>query len=174
MVLVMLLTLSMVGLGVFSFNSKNANADTIFAVTNGAEIRLDGNNGMRFVTEVSKSKIKTLKETYEGAKIEYGTFVMPADFLEAGSENYKGEATIGAFFGEGAIFCWGKKVEGKQQVIHIPALLSVQEEGEVDLIKGSVVGIKDANLAREYTGIAYIKVTPVDGEQIYELATAQE
>ena len=64
MVLVMLLTLSMVGLGVFSFNSKNANADTIFAVTNGAEIRLDGNNGMRFVTEVSKSKIKTLKETY--------------------------------------------------------------------------------------------------------------
>ena len=174
MVLVMLLTLSMVGLGVFSFNSKNANADTIFAVTNGAEIRLDGNNGMRFVTEVSKSKIKTLKETYEGAKIEYGTFVMPADFLEAGSENYKGEATIGAFFGEGAIFCWGKKVEGKQQVIHIPALLSVQEEGDVDLIKGSVVGIKDANLAREYTGIAYIKVTPVDGEPIYELATAQE
>ena len=50
--LVAILTLSMVGLGVFSSNSKHANAETSFVVRDSAELRVDDvTNGMRFVTE---------------------------------------------------------------------------------------------------------------------------
>ena len=113
----------------------------------GAAIRLNDKNGIRFYTKVDIDKIAQLRT--DGATVEIGTIIAPADLLD----------------GEELTFDTEKKL-----MVEYPSA-SYYNDGEFEGVVGSIVSIKEStaanvksgNIARDFVGRGYIKVTK-DGE----------
>ncbi len=136
-----------------------------FSMVEGASIRVSTDqtnpqNGIRFTAEISKAEFDSWKE---GKTVEAGTFVMPYSYWANGAIN-----EYNCFDPDEAKYWWegnGTEKGDKKTIIHIPA--SVTSEAKVSRtgsgemvyqVNGSVVNIKDANLARKYIGVSYLKV----------------
>ena len=139
----------------YSFKGDVTTSGVDLAVTanmkSGAAIRLTNGNGLRFITAFDADKIAELQGL--GATVELGTLIAPKDLLgendltfDLDSSNYvnvKYEA-----IGENGAYSWHKDVAGQ--------------------IAGSIVGIKESgttfsaengNIARDFVGRGYVKVT---------------
>ena len=121
----------------------------------GAAIRLTNGNGLRFITVFDTDKIAELQGL--GATVELGTLIAPKDLLGGndltfGLNSSEYVDVKYAATGENGAYSWHKDVAGQ--------------------IAGSIVGIKESNtsystengnIAREFVGRGYIKVT-LDGK----------
>lgn len=131
-----------------------AKADEIMIATQaGAGVRLDNPTGLRFESRVNKDLYD--KAVANGAEITTGTIILPTDYLtEYGLNN--------ANFNKYNLDVLGIKY------------LDVVNEGWVNKdtaetdgyykYYGSIVGIKEANLDREFSGIGYVTVKTDNGE----------
>ena len=119
----------------------------------GAAIRLSPANGLRFCTVFDAEKIAQLQAL--GATVELGTLIAPKDLLgdgdltfdldESSYINVKYEATD-----DNGAYSW--------------------RDGENGMIAGSIINVnEDSNIAREYIGRGYVKVT-LDGKTVISYA----
>ena len=102
----------------------------------GAEIRLSEVKGIRFVTKLDATKIADLRA--EGATVEYGTLIAPKDLLDGADLTFGLDAS---------------------KYVDVPYKADEWHLGVEGQIAGSLVEIKDTNIAREFVGRAYVKVT---------------
>ena len=102
----------------------------------GAAIRLSEQKGIRFVTQLDADKIAELKA--DGYTVEYGTLIAP--------KNYLGTSELTFDLGKG-------------KYVDVPYKANQWHMGVDGQIAGSLVTIKDENIAREFVGRAYVKVT---------------
>ncbi|MGN0173764.1 MAG: alpha/beta hydrolase family protein [Acutalibacteraceae bacterium] len=122
--------------------------DPLYVETNmkkGASIRLSDNNGIRFYTQVDTNAIDAL--IADGATVELGTLIAPADLLDGNELNFNIEK--------------GKYVDVKYNID-----LGYYENNNTFV--GSIVNIKETNtafntekgnIARPFVGRGYVKVT---------------
>ena len=117
-------------------------------MVNGASIRLTNGNGLRFYTMVDSAKIAELQSL--GATVELGTLIAPKDLLGEDDLTFESSKYIDVKYEaiEDGAYYWHKDVEGQ--------------------IAGSIVNIKESNtsfstangnIAREFVGRGYVKVT---------------
>ena len=139
-----------------------------FTMIDGAQIRLDGNNGMRFAGQMSEADFNKISGAYE--TLEYGVFIMPEFYLAKGELNYAN--TFG-----GEKYFWGEDVTSKGEgdaktyrIIHMASDATTDAELDGYLVRGSVVDVKKQNLATTYVACAYIKATPAEGDVEYKFA----
>lgn len=119
-------------------SSLAVNGETYDAVTvnidqlSGAQMRLNNVNGLRFLSEVDTSDITNL--TDKSIEIyEIGTKIAPSDYF---TDSSKTESSF----------------------LFVKASGFYKEEADKCTIAGSIVAIKDQNLAREFSGQGYLKV----------------
>ena len=124
--------------------------DFLVAV-NGASIRLDSPSGLRFASKVNVEKLAYLEKIFGKATV--GTLIAPADYVEAAGEFTKEAldalnktvAYVDVAF-EGAYF----KGDGGFDV------------GNDSYVVGSIVNIREQNIAREFAGATYVSFTVGD------------
>ena len=115
---------------------------------NGAAIRLNEMNGIRFSTIVNTEKLDELKAV-EGNTVELGTLIAPADLV---TDELTHEMAAGNF-------------------VDIP--YKSKEFFEENTFVGSIVAIKTENYGRAFIGRGYVKVT--NGEEVtYYYATQND
>ena len=147
----------------YSFKGDVTTSGVDLAVTanmkSGAAIRLTNGNGLRFITAFDADKIARLQEL--GATVELGTLIAPKDLL---GEN---DLTFGLDS--------SKYVDVKYEAKNADSSYIWHDNDNGDnagQIAGSIVGIKESNtsystengnIAREFVGRGYIKVT-LDGK----------
>ncbi len=139
-------------------------------VMDGPEVRVDGNNGMRFMAKMSKTDYEKVVGAYDS--VEFGVIIMP--------EYYLGLAGVGAIdyesvFGANAKFAWDMDTAfdgAKYNVIHMNSNASEYDETTMS-VKGSVVEMKPENLATAYVANVYAKATKGDVVE-YKFATMAE
>ena len=102
----------------------------------GAEIRLSEVKGIRFVTKLDATKIADLRA--EGATVEYGTLIAPENLLNGAELTFDLD---------------------ESKYVDVPYKAEEWHKGVEGQIAGSLVEIKDTNIAREFVGRAYVKVT---------------
>ena len=102
----------------------------------GAAIRLNEQKGIRFVTKLDSDKIAELRA--EGATVEYGTLIAPKDLLDGADLTFGLDAS---------------------KYVDVPYKAEEWHLGVEGQIAGSLVTIMDENIAREFIGRAYVKVT---------------
>lgn len=102
----------------------------------GAEIRLSEVKGIRFVTKLDATKIADLRA--EGATVEYGTLIAPENLLNGAELTFDLD---------------------ESKYVDVPYKSDEWHLGVEGQIAGSLVEIKDTNIAREFVGRAYVKVT---------------
>lgn len=123
----------------------------------GASIRLNDQNGIRFYTVVDKDRITELKDA--GCKVEMGTLIAPLDYLTATDLNF----ALGT----------GRYIDVKYDSE------SYYEEDDFSGIVGSIISIKEStngntltgNVARKFVGRGYVKVTDSNGNSQISYAT---
>ena len=144
----------------------SATTDTAW-LENGASVRYLGEgNGLRFTMQIAESAFD------ENAT--YGILIAPEDYLTEGKE-----LTVANVFGENAIYNWAvmtesgwqyTKEDGKKQIVNL-----VTSEFNSDKVNGvavkefyaSLVDILEANIAREFRAVGYIR-TGEEGAYAYE------
>lgn len=183
---VLLVVLSIVSF-VFAFSGicgfVNASAETTpktlseisFVMEEGATVRLDGNNGMRFAGKLSKDDYQAIKSNYK--TLEYGMFIMPESYVQA-----HGALNEANTFGAEAVYIWGDDYENfpvvgegadaKYRIIHINSAVATTDEE--CFVRGSVVDFLAENLATDYTACAYIKATTKQNTVEYKFADELE
>lgn len=119
--------------------------------SNGASIRLSGENGIRFETLVNDAFVSAKESA--GYTLTYGTFIMPVDYLDS-----VGALTEENLFGDDAIFCWGSAVAGKTQILHRTANLvkNAYTPDGYSTFYYSILNIKEENLNRGFVALGYI------------------
>ncbi len=166
--MVLFLTCSICVTGARNANAENElqTALSSFEMQEVQQLRTD-DKGMRFVATISVTQYEDLiKPESEFTDIKYGYFIMP--------KYYEKIATISeeSTFGQQAKFTWDVgsseivdgKVDGKFVILHgndaVPVRGQMEEGGEtVYMLKGSVIGIYDQNLAMKYTARMYVEAT---------------
>ena len=159
----------------YAFANQNTVLEQInFTMINGAQIRLDGQKGMRFAAEISKSDYQKIENAYE--TLEYGVFIMPKYYVTNYGALNK-ENTI-----DGGKYVWSTDdkiyenptvVEGgktKYRIIHMESMADIDPQIDGYVVRGSVQNILDENMATDYTARAYIKATNAQGEVEYKFA----
>ena len=112
----------------------------------GAAIRLDGTSGIRFHTNVDKQRIAELQAN--GATVELGTIIAPKDQIS-------GEFTHD-----------DEHIDVKYEAKNSDGSFKYYEDGRGRSgVVGSIVEIKDENIAQSFVGRGYVKVTV--GENSY-------
>lgn len=114
-------------------------------MVNGASIRLNEKNGIRFYTNVDMQKINELKNS--GAKVEMGTLIAPADLLD------EEELTFETASDKRVNVCFESE--------------NYFTEDDFAGIVGSIVNIRESigensnsgNIGRDFIGRGYVKVT---------------
>ncbi|MGN0174166.1 MAG: glycoside hydrolase family 16 protein, partial [Acutalibacteraceae bacterium] len=109
----------------------------------GASIRLNDVNGIRFYTEVDIDKVTALRDL--GYTVELGTLIAPVDNIQDKELSFDLET--------------GKYVDVKFNSA------TYYTEGEFSGIVGSLVNIKDENITRDFVGRGYVKVTDTEGNE---------
>ncbi|MGN0174064.1 MAG: hypothetical protein ACI39F_06455, partial [Acutalibacteraceae bacterium] len=113
------------------------------SMVSGASIRLGDINGIRFYTTVDTAKIAALRSA--GYTVELGTLIAPADNIQDTELSFNLEA--------------GKYVDVKFNSA------TYYTEGEFTGIVGSLAKIKDENIAKDFVGRGYVKVTDTKGNE---------
>ena len=153
-----------------SFKGDVTTSGVDLAVTanmkSGAAIRLTNGNGLRFITAFDADKIARLQEL--GATVELGTLIAPKDLL---GEN---DLTFGLDS--------SKYVDVKYEAKNADSSYIWHDNDNGDnagQIAGSIVGIKESgtkfsaengNIARDFVGRGYVKVT-LDGTTVITYAS---
>ena len=142
-----------------------ANAAENLTMKYGASIKCSpGANGLRFTAYVP--------DYNESENATYGMLIAPADYIE----NYP--LTVENVFGENAVYDWAVKNDdgdwvytgNKTRIINVSYdSLGTDKDGNY-VVNGSILGIKDGNLTRNFVGRAYKKVG--DEYTMAEWATA--
>ena len=130
---------------------------TSFSMEEGAYIRTEG-NGLKFTAVMSQDTYDALEglEAVSGVSVSYGMVIVPYDMVKD-TVNY-GELTEDNLF----------TAEGNYADVDLTIM---EADTLVDLtINGSIVGIQNANITREFVGRAFVKYT--DGTTTkYEMAS---
>lgn len=116
------------------------------SMSEGASMRLNAQNGIRFYTTVDKEKIAALKA--DGATVEMGTIIAPA-WLTAGELKFADETDIYA-------------ENDNYAVVPYTAENYYADDTGFEGVVGSVVNIKADNVPKEFVGRGYVKVTKGD------------
>ena len=172
-IMLALVSVLMAFTGICGFNTAKAEGETAlqqieFTMIDGAQIRLDGNNGMRFAGQMSEADFNKISVAYE--TLEYGVFIMPEFYLDKGELNYAN--TIGGekYFWDEDVISKGEGEAKTYRIIHMQSDATTDEFEDGYLVRGSVVDIKDKNLATTYVACAYIKATSAEGTVEYKFA----
>ena len=138
-------------------------------MTSGAYIRYGGDaasNGLRFEMTAKKETYETMManvgENKYYSEVSYGMFIVPADY-----EMLYGELTQGNLFGANAVYGWNNET-GKTQVLNLTANELGQFEDGTYFFQGSIVNIKEENIARDFVARGYIRYV-VNGVETYKL-----
>ena len=151
--LTVLLTLSvvMVTMGMTAFGI--ANADTrIITINDTASCKIDQtleNSGLRFTANIDKEPFENLYSNYD--TVEAGIIIVPTDFVEkAGGHTLDKLTTL-------------SELQGKTYYQITPDYRLIGDSYEFDV---SIKTIKDFNYNRDFTGVAFIKITDSDAQTI--------
>ena len=108
--------------------------------------------GLRFKTEIDKTYLNMLVNTYGAENVEVGTLIAPTDTL-SGSLTHK----VGVPF------------------LDVKATIDSPYDKTADsnIYVGSIAKIKEKNLERNFTAVGYIKYTEYDGTVNYVYSTTQ-
>ncbi len=123
----------------------------------GASIRLNAPNGLRFETRIDKADYDALVATYGAENVKTGTIILPADYL---SETY----LTGDKFDLNAYIL--ASTEGTDYK-NIKNQLGFYNEDTASadgyyLYYGSLVEIQTENLTRDFVGVGYVSITSGD------------
>lgn len=152
-----------VGCIVFAGMGVKANASGTFEMKSGASVKVGTDNGLRFTAVLPASE-------YENGAT-YGMLIAPEDYVRTN------DLTVENVFGENAVYDYAVKNERgelvyfgtKTRIINVTYdTLPTDENGDY-LIKGSILSLKDNNIARNFVGRAY-KRTGTEGSYVYEMA----
>lgn len=152
-----------VGCIAFAGMGVKANASGTFEMKSGASVKVGTDNGLRFTAVLPASE-------YENGAT-YGMLIAPEDYVRTN------DLTVENVFGENAVYDYAVRNEQgewvyfgtKTRIINITYdTLPTDENGDY-LIKGSILSLKDNNIARNFVGRAY-KRTGTDGSYVYEMA----
>ncbi len=175
--------------GATAWNALSANAEDVllantmpFSMAYGASARVGGSeayNGIRFVAEIAKSDYEAL-EADADYDASYGMLIAPLSYVQ---EN---PFTVENVFGASAVYNWATVEDdgtvtppaeeiGKKRISNL-AYDELPAAGDVYEIRGSLTKIREENLLVEFTGRAYVKLTPKsgEGETIYRMADYAE
>lgn len=152
-----------VGCVVFAGMGVKANASGTFEMKSGASVKVGTDNGLRFTAVLPASE-------YESGAT-YGMLIAPEDYVRTN------DLTVENVFGENAVYDYAVRNEQgewvyfgtKTRIINVTYdTLPTNENGDY-LIKGSILSLKDNNIARNFVGRAY-KRTGTAGSYVYEMA----
>lgn len=152
-----------VGCIAFAGMGVKANASGTFEMKSGASVKVGTDNGLRFTAVLPASE-------YENGAT-YGMLIAPEDYVRTN------DLTVENVFGENAVYDYAVKNEQgewayfgtKTRIINVTYdTLPTDENGDY-LIKGSILSLKDNNIARNFVGRAY-KRTGTEGSYVYEMA----
>ncbi len=173
-------TLSITNLASASANTLTIDTVSSFAMMDGASVRLDADDpGIRFSATMSVSEYQGLVETYGENNIEFGTFIMSANY----ENKVDSIANPDVYFGANPTFGWyiddTTYVGGQTQILQMDSDVYEYTDTKTNKtfmrVNGAVNKILPQNLMREYVGISYIKVTePTTSTVEYKMATLQE
>lgn len=152
-----------VGCIAFAGMGVKANASGTFEMKSGASVKVGTDNGLRFTAVLPASE-------YENGAT-YGMLIAPEDYVRTN------DLTVENVFGENAVYDYAVRNEQgefvyfgtKTRIINVTYdTLPTDENGDY-LIKGSILSLKDNNIARNFVGRAY-KRTGTAGSYVYEMA----
>ncbi len=126
-----------------------------FAIKEGAAVRITDPYGIRYTATISKDNYDTIASSYES--VEYGVLICPTDLLAGKTLDF--DTRDGLVPGNAAA--------GEIEFGYVKATPILDEKTNVYTLKGSLVGIKEENLSRPFTGKAYIKATDAEGNVSY-------
>lgn len=152
-----------VGCIAFAGMGVKANASGTFEMKSGASVKVGTDNGLRFTAVLPASE-------YENGAT-YGMLIAPEDYVRTN------DLTVENVFGENSVYDYAVRNEQgewvyfgtKTRIINVTYdTLPTDENGDY-LIKGSILSLKDNNIARNFVGRAY-KRTGTEGSYVYEMA----
>lgn len=163
------LTLGVAFMNPVAAYAENETITPTFKMKNGASVRVstaDETAGLRFSATIDAASFEAYKA--QGYTIKAGTFILPAAWYESMP------VSVDACFDETPVYNW-KVDEGmsstaetvKAEILHVEALPYKTEATYT--VNGSVLNLKDANLALEYIGQTYLSLTK-DGVTEYIFA----
>ena len=138
--------------------------------------------GIRYSFSLTAEEYENLKNSTTFSDIRFGVFIAAASYNVAGKEIADETHVSGA----NAIYYWkvsetesGEDVynvtpgDGMRRIICAEGdAMKIDEEGRARFY-GSVVGMKDSNLRREYIGVGYVRYVE-NGETHYKFAVAND
>ena len=138
--------------------------------------------GIRYSFSLTAEEYENLKNSTTFSDVRFGVFIAAASYNVAGKEIADETHVSGA----NAIYYWkvsetenGEDVynvtpgDGMRRIICAEGdAMKIDEEGRARFY-GSVVGMKDSNLRREYIGVGYVRYVE-NGETHYKFAAANE
>ena len=138
--------------------------------------------GIRYSFSLTAEEYENLKNSTTFSDVRFGVFIAAASYNVAGKEIADETHVSGA----NAIYYWKvSETESGEDVYNVTPkvgmrriicaegdAMKIEEEGRVRFY-GSVVGMKDSNLRREYIGVGYVRYVE-NGETHYQFAVANE
>lgn len=148
-----ILTIAMVIIMIFvifpAAVAANAESDIDISMACGASIRLNAQKGMRFYTKITDTAVEQIDQLIkDGATLKIGTLIIPEDLLN-------GELTLNTEKASDVVYVEGSEAFGY-----------FIEDGQ-NYIVGSIVGISEKNVTRNYVGRGYIQVTQNGSTTVY-------
>ena len=138
--------------------------------------------GIRYSFSLTAEEYENLKNSTTFSDVRFGVFIAAASYNVAGKEIADETHVSGA----NAIYYWKvSETENGEDVYNVTPkvgmrriicaegdAMKIDEEGRARFY-GSVVGMKDSNLRREYIGVGYVRYVE-NGETHYKFAAANE
>ena len=144
----------------FAFNIVT---DVAPAMTPGAAAKIGTleKSGLRFETRIDKQKVDILRSRVGSvySKVEFGTLIVPKDYLADGTE-----------------FTFDGLQAANKKYLDIPStgFLPSAEQEDYYRYCGSIVNILAGNYTREFVGVGYVRLTLIGGETSYVYAAYDE
>ena len=134
--------------------------DGLLAHQTGASIRVSSPSGMRFATRVDVNKLADLQALVAAGKIKavnIGTIITPWSYVK----------TAGAF----TVEALEEKLTVSAKYLDVKATIGeyyadAGADGKATFT-GSIVNIREGNLARDFAAVGYVKLTLFDGTPLY-------
>lgn len=135
-------------------NIKTIVPDTYVSTANLASARIsEGKSGLRFKTEIDKTYLGMLVNTYGVENVEVGTLIAPTDKLAGKLTHASGVA--------------GEDYVDVKATIASP----FETTNTTNVYTGAIVNIKTANQDRDFTAVGYIKYKAHNGDVTYIYST---
>ena len=144
---------------------KQAAVEVDIQMEAGASVRVTSDmttSGIRFQTNIAKADLETLQaavaegENQKYTKVEFGTLIVPTDYLMGGS------------FTHDWLINNGLDYLDIVSTVEIEDLTTFPVKGETYYSYfGSIVKLKETNYGRTFSGLGYIKLTDLEEKEIY-------